>query len=171
MHSTAYPMLLVPALREEILQNYAILGWRRNDTEIKDGPNPLPQTNGVVERYAADIRHAVSVGADIFVHSGPGGEAYAYETGPRKEKKTLRIGPLHEIEVKAIMEFIRSLAPTTNRVKLNAQEFQTYLNHRRTGRNDPCPCKSGKKYKKCCGSLQDRKSREFHRLVLEFQSG
>lgn len=22
------------------------------------------------------------------------------------------------------------------------------------GRNDPCPCKSGKKYKKCCGSLK-----------------
>jgi preprotein translocase subunit SecA len=22
---------------------------------------------------------------------------------------------------------------------------------KRTGRNDPCPCGSGKKYKKCCG--------------------
>ena len=22
---------------------------------------------------------------------------------------------------------------------------------RKTGRNDPCPCGSGKKYKKCCG--------------------
>lgn len=21
----------------------------------------------------------------------------------------------------------------------------------KTGRNDPCPCQSGKKYKKCCG--------------------
>ncbi len=21
---------------------------------------------------------------------------------------------------------------------------------RKTGRNDPCPCRSGKKYKKCC---------------------
>lgn len=24
---------------------------------------------------------------------------------------------------------------------------------REIGRNDPCPCGSGKKYKKCCGSL------------------
>lgn len=24
----------------------------------------------------------------------------------------------------------------------------------KVGRNDPCPCKSGKKYKKCCGSAQ-----------------
>ena len=28
---------------------------------------------------------------------------------------------------------------------------QPYLNHqRKVGRNDPCPCGSGKKYKKCC---------------------
>lgn len=154
MHSTAYPMLLVPALRDEMLQNYGILGWRRTDTDIENGPNPLPQINGAVKRYAADIRHAVSIGADIVVNSGPGGAAYAYEAGPREDKKTLKIGPLHESEVKDIMEFIRSLTPSTYRVKLEPQEFQTYFNHRRTGRNDPCPCKSGKKYRKCCGSLQ-----------------
>jgi uncharacterized protein len=26
--------------------------------------------------------------------------------------------------------------------------------HAATGRNDPCPCGSGKKYKKCCGTLR-----------------
>jgi uncharacterized protein YecA (UPF0149 family) len=25
------------------------------------------------------------------------------------------------------------------------------LEHPKVGRNDPCPCGSGKKYKKCCG--------------------
>ena len=25
-----------------------------------------------------------------------------------------------------------------------------------TGRNDPCPCGSGKKYKKCCGAPKPR---------------
>lgn len=154
MHSTAYPMLLVPALRDEMLQNYGVLGWRRTDTDIENGPNPSPQTNEAVKRYTSDIQLAVSIGADIVVHSGPGGAAYVYEAGPRKNKRTLKIGPLHESEVKEIKEFIRSLTPSTNRVKLERQEFQTYLNHRRTGRNDPCPCKSGKKYKKCCGSLQ-----------------
>lgn len=154
MHSSVYPMVLVPAIREEMLQNYAVLGWRRTDTETKNGPNFSQQTSGVVKRYAADILLALSVGADIVVNAGPGKEAYIYDAGPRAGKKTLKIGPLHEIEVKEIMEFIRSLTPSTNRVKLEPQEFQTYLNHRRTGRNDPCPCKSGKKYKKCCGSLQ-----------------
>ncbi|MBM3335726.1 SEC-C domain-containing protein [Candidatus Sumerlaeota bacterium] len=26
---------------------------------------------------------------------------------------------------------------------------------RKVGRNDPCPCGSGKKYKKCCGRLAE----------------
>jgi SWIM/SEC-C metal-binding protein len=28
---------------------------------------------------------------------------------------------------------------------------KTVLAEQKTGRNDPCPCGSGKKYKKCCG--------------------
>ena len=30
------------------------------------------------------------------------------------------------------------------------------------GRNDPCPCGSGKKYKKCCLSLNPQARPEFH---------
>ena len=29
---------------------------------------------------------------------------------------------------------------------------ETIVNTRKVGRNDPCPCGSGKKYKKCCGA-------------------
>ena len=29
----------------------------------------------------------------------------------------------------------------------------------KTNRNDPCPCGSGKKYKKCCGLVEARKPR------------
>lgn len=29
----------------------------------------------------------------------------------------------------------------------------------KTGRNDPCPCGSGKKYKKCCLSLDESERR------------
>ena len=28
---------------------------------------------------------------------------------------------------------------------------KTVMNTQKVGRNDPCPCGSGKKYKKCCG--------------------
>lgn len=31
------------------------------------------------------------------------------------------------------------------------KKSKTYVNEDKIGRNDPCPCGSGKKYKKCCG--------------------
>ena len=31
------------------------------------------------------------------------------------------------------------------------QESTTIRKEKKIGRNDPCPCGSGKKYKKCCG--------------------
>ncbi|KAF0194894.1 MAG: SEC-C motif domain protein [Bacillota bacterium] len=33
--------------------------------------------------------------------------------------------------------------------KSRIESFQRQF-HRKVGRNDPCPCESGKKYKKCC---------------------
>jgi uncharacterized protein YecA (UPF0149 family) len=38
------------------------------------------------------------------------------------------------------------------------------LNYKRTekkiGRNEPCPCNSGKKYKKCCGFIEVENGKE-----------
>lgn len=31
------------------------------------------------------------------------------------------------------------------------RDSKTVINENKVGRNDPCPCGSGKKYKKCCG--------------------
>ena len=33
------------------------------------------------------------------------------------------------------------------------------------GRNDPCPCGSGKKYKKCCGQKKSLSQRSFSQLT------
>ena len=49
-----------------------------------------------------------------------------------------------------------------NKTESNIRYFNSPLDHRivkqasveKIGRNDPCPCGSGKKYKKCCGMLQ-----------------
>lgn len=32
------------------------------------------------------------------------------------------------------------------------QKRDRWCGLRKVGRNEPCPCESGKKYKKCCGS-------------------
>lgn len=34
----------------------------------------------------------------------------------------------------------------------NWKNSKTVVNENKVGRNDPCPCGSGKKYKKCCGA-------------------
>jgi len=45
-----------------------------------------------------------------------------------------------------------------NTVRMNynrgegAAPVQTVRRAKKVGRNDPCPCGSGKKYKKCCGT-------------------
>lgn len=35
----------------------------------------------------------------------------------------------------------------------NQKSAKTYVRENKIGRNDPCPCGSGKKYKKCCGAV------------------
>lgn len=47
---------------------------------------------------------------------------------------------------------VRRGLTNNNAVRVNAPEkAQTAVKKTKVGRNDPCPCGSGKKYKKCCG--------------------
>lgn len=39
-------------------------------------------------------------------------------------------------------------------IKKEYNKSKIYINENPIGRNDPCPCGSGKKYKKCCGKDQ-----------------
>ena len=47
---------------------------------------------------------------------------------------------------------IRDKATETTPHSFVSQGFPTPVTDTKVGRNDPCPCGSGKKYKKCCGS-------------------
>ena len=40
---------------------------------------------------------------------------------------------------------------------------------RKIGRNDPCPCGSGKKYKRCCLEVDARRAEEMERPAREKQ--
>ena len=46
---------------------------------------------------------------------------------------------------------LRAYANTDNLSIFTPVEWSTKENHQKVGRNDPCPCGSGAKYKKCCG--------------------
>jgi SWIM/SEC-C metal-binding protein len=39
----------------------------------------------------------------------------------------------------------------TNDLEILLNPIKTSIAEEKIGRNDPCPCGSGKKYKKCCG--------------------
>ena len=43
-------------------------------------------------------------------------------------------------------------ADTRKRLTLEQKKSRTVVKGTKVGRNDPCPCGSGKKYKKCCGA-------------------
>lgn len=38
------------------------------------------------------------------------------------------------------------------------------------GRNDPCPCGSGNKYKKCCGKLRLSRSKDPSNSILDLEN-
>jgi len=52
-------------------------------------------------------------------------------------------------------------------------EQLSFMNHsqEKVGRNDPCPCGSGKKYKKCCPSQQSDNSEGYIELIPDKLSG
>jgi uncharacterized protein YecA (UPF0149 family) len=39
-------------------------------------------------------------------------------------------------------------------IKKEYNRSKTVVKGEKTGRNDPCPCGSGLKYKKCCGKIE-----------------
>jgi uncharacterized protein YchJ len=61
----------------------------------------------------------------------------------RKEKKSL-LGGLFKRTVDP------DLLSEEERIVENAEKVEPILGRQEPGRNDPCPCGSGKKFKKCC---------------------
>src|SRR5699024_4668275 len=60
------------------------------------------------------------------------------------------VGVLFHVEEPEKVERERVAKPITPNKKGKTQ--QTVVKKKKIGRNDPCPCGSGKKYKKCCGA-------------------
>ncbi|HOQ80169.1 MAG TPA: SEC-C metal-binding domain-containing protein, partial [Candidatus Cloacimonadota bacterium] len=52
-----------------------------------------------------------------------------------------------------ISAYQRSVSPTGDN-KPEPAKIQPVKNAEKVGRNDPCPCGSGLKYKKCCGKME-----------------
>ena len=44
-------------------------------------------------------------------------------------------------------------APSENNIQLKKTKINPKNINKKISRNEPCPCGSGKKYKRCCGAL------------------
>ena len=53
----------------------------------------------------------------------------------------------------SILPFSVSIEKSTNVIAQKPQAKINLQSNSKIGRNDPCPCGSGKKYKKCFGSI------------------
>ena len=58
---------------------------------------------------------------------------------------------LFHIESPDKMERKRIAKATSTNIDGGDKKGKTIVKGKKIGRNDPCPCGSGKKYKKCCG--------------------
>jgi len=56
-------------------------------------------------------------------------------------------------EKKEVQGRTRAVRPADGGARQDGGKSVPFRKDRKIGRNDPCPCGSGKKYKNCCGKL------------------
>ena len=61
----------------------------------------------------------------------------------------LMVGYIFRLQLPPVRQAVSPKKQATEQKQDNAGEESSV---RKIGRNDPCPCGSGKKYKKCCGA-------------------
>lgn len=92
---------------------------------------------------SSDLKSSVVVACRLMAYDVPGLPQWERELAERRRPVvTGRLPP----PVFNRLDFASDVAPVSTRVK--------------TGRNDPCPCGSGKKFKKCCWNKLKAQSRE-----------
>lgn len=77
-------------------------------------------------------------------------EAVSREEAPRQAEDLRFSGATDEVEQFGALKKLRENA-NENRSSGDEPKRKPIVNTNTVGRNDPCPCGSGKKYKKCCG--------------------
>ena len=69
----------------------------------------------------------------------------------KKSDEKRSIVPEYSTLYQELLEKKRRITTKSERKNIYKNNGQTIVKGRKIGRNEPCPCGSGKKYKKCCG--------------------
>ena len=83
-------------------------------------------------------------------------EAYKLYSAMMNKVRDLMVGYIFRLQLPPVRQAVsprrQAAAQTENRDQKAANAQQAVPANHKIGRNDPCPCGSGKKYKKCCGA-------------------
>ncbi len=99
--------------------------------QVIEAPSPAPQ-------------HAISSGD----FDGNDQAVAAFSTSPRRNRATTSMDDMEE----AFQRRKRRELEQARMAGAGEATVQQVVRGEKVGRNDPCPCGSGKKYKKCCGA-------------------
>ncbi len=98
--------------------------------------------------FEADLRHAIQHPSDAWPSGGDPRALVPFRSTVEELADWVNVDPVTEARVNALMEpFPRTEGGYWSQPRLQQPRVSLF---QKVGRNDPCPCGSGKKYKKCC---------------------
>ena len=77
-------------------------------------------------------------------------EAYKLYAAMMNKVRDLMVGYIFRLQLPPVRQAVSAKRQTNENVKQSSGQEKGSSSYK-IGRNDPCPCGSGKKYKKCCG--------------------
>jgi uncharacterized protein len=86
-----------------------------------------------------------------FFASGRLAEAFRQQTAPGQSLEVLAT-TIRRVFPEAVTEYAELGRSVSELLADQEEAARTPRRRQKTGRNDPCPCGSGRKYKKCCGT-------------------
>ena len=78
-------------------------------------------------------------------------EAYKLYAAMMNKVRDLMVGYIFRLQLPPVRQAVSAKRQTNENAAKSSTDQETPSSHK-IGRNDPCPCGSGKKYKKCCGA-------------------
>ncbi len=79
-------------------------------------------------------------------------EAYNLYSAMMNKVRDLMVGYIFRLQLPPVRQAVSPKRQTAAQPSADKEATQEVSAARKIGRNDPCPCGSGKKYKKCCGA-------------------
>jgi len=155
----------IKSLSEEDLKNrlYSIAEKRYEEKEAEIGENTLREIERIILLQVVDRKWMDHIDLMDQLRQGIGLRAYGHEDpvmAYQNEGFEMFEEMIQSIQEDTVRYLFHIQKPNNVQRKRIADPVdtgsksgsQTVVNKKKIGRNDPCPCGSGKKYKKCCGA-------------------